>query len=77
MPRRLPPSPLKLIPQTPGNPPPQWPVFVIPCLPPPTFSQPVRVGNRKSSLGGSGVVVGELPGLGEVDIIRAAGNAEV
>ncbi|GAA6011478.1 hypothetical protein JCM11491_002800 [Sporobolomyces phaffii] len=61
MPRRLPPSPLKLVsPPPPGQPAPRWPVFVIPSPPPPTFSAPVRT--RSLSVG-TGVVVGHLPTL--------------
>ncbi|GAA5894590.1 uncharacterized protein JCM6883_002148 [Sporobolomyces salmoneus] len=71
MPRRLPPSPLKLVVPTPGEPLPRWPVFVVPSLPPPTFSAPVR--NRSLSVG-TGVVVGELPALGEAIKLKQAGE---
>ncbi|GAA5873458.1 hypothetical protein JCM16303_001130 [Sporobolomyces ruberrimus] len=73
MARRLPPSPLKLIPQTPGQPIPRWPVFIIPSPPPPTFSAPVRT--RSLSVG-TGVVVGELPGLEDEVRIMMSGGTE-
>ncbi|GAA5838643.1 hypothetical protein JCM3766R1_001550 [Sporobolomyces carnicolor] len=63
MPRRLPPSPLKLVPRVPGEPLPRWPLFVVPSVPAPTFAAPVRM-NRKLSVG-TGVVVAQLPPLGD------------
>ncbi|GAA6063557.1 hypothetical protein JCM10212_002669 [Sporobolomyces blumeae] len=65
MPRRCPPSPLKLVPVTPGVPAPRWPVYVVPSPPPPSFSAPVRT--RTLSVG-TGVLCARLPKLSDAPI---------
>lgn len=75
MTRRPPPSSLNLslTRPLPGQPLPRWPVFTVPSLPPLAFSAPVRT--RSLSVG-TGVVVGELPGLHEEEKSRAKGEGE-
>ncbi|KPV77015.1 uncharacterized protein RHOBADRAFT_64642 [Rhodotorula graminis WP1] len=55
------PSPLKLVPVGNGVKPPRFPTFTLPSPPKPSFT---TVRSRHLS-GGSGVVIGELPKLGQ------------